>query len=45
MERYDYPGRYINNTWDAENIRLTNFEPANQFIRRTYREGWGKLKL
>jgi len=22
-----------------------NFEAANQFVRRSYREGWGELKL
>ncbi len=26
--------------WDAENLRVTNFEPANAHVRRTYREGW-----
>lgn len=26
--------------WDAQNLRITNFEPANQFIKREYREGW-----
>ena len=45
MEGYNYPGRYINYKWDGENMRITNFEPANQFIKRTYREGWGELKL
>ncbi|PHQ28131.1 Gfo/Idh/MocA family protein [Leeuwenhoekiella nanhaiensis] len=38
--RYDYPGRYIEMLWDAENMRVTNFEEANQFVRRNYREGW-----
>lgn len=26
--------------WDASNMRITNFEEANQFVRRTYRQGW-----
>jgi hypothetical protein len=26
-------------------MRVTNFEPANQFIKREYRKGWGELKL
>ncbi|MDE3236470.1 MAG: Gfo/Idh/MocA family oxidoreductase [Bacteroidota bacterium] len=30
--------------WDAKNMTITNFEEANQFVRRTYREGWD-LKL
>ncbi len=27
--------------WDGENTRITNLEEANQFVGRTYREGWG----
>lgn len=30
--------------WDAENMRVTNFDEANQFVKREYREGW-KLEL
>ncbi len=26
--------------WDAENMRVTNFDEANQFVKREYREGW-----
>lgn len=26
--------------WDASNMRITNFEEANQFVRRSYRPGW-----
>ena len=26
--------------YDAENMRITNLEEANQFVTRTYREGW-----
>ena len=26
--------------WDAETLRFTNHEPANQFLRREYRSGW-----
>ena len=26
--------------WDAANMRITNFEPANQFVRSEYRKGW-----
>jgi len=26
--------------WDGENMRITNLEAANQFVGRTYREGW-----
>ena len=41
----DYPGRYIAYRWDGENMRITNFEAANQFVRRKYRQGWGDLIL
>lgn len=37
--RYNYPGRK-KLLWDGENMRITNFEAANQFVKRTYREGW-----
>jgi predicted dehydrogenase len=26
--------------WDAENVRVTNHEEANRFVRRQYRRGW-----
>lgn len=26
--------------WDGENMRITNFEPANQFVKRKYRGNW-----
>ncbi len=25
-------------------MRITNFEAANQFVKREYRKGWGELK-
>lgn len=37
---FDYPGRYIEMLWDSDNMRVTNFEEANQFVKRSYREGW-----
>ncbi len=30
--------------WDAANMKVTNFDEANQFVKREYREGW-KLEL
>ena len=45
MEGFNFPGRYINFKWDGPNIRITNFEQANQFVKREYRQGWGELKL
>jgi hypothetical protein len=35
-----FPGRNIQLLWDGPNMKITNFEPANQFVKRTYREGW-----
>ncbi len=37
--RNRYPGRK-KLLWDGENMRITNFDEANQFVRREYREGW-----
>ncbi|MCX6316156.1 MAG: Gfo/Idh/MocA family oxidoreductase [Bacteroidetes bacterium] len=30
--------------WDAKNMKVTNFDEANQFVKREYRDGW-KLDL
>lgn len=38
--RFDYPGRGIKLVWDGPNMKITNFDPANQFVKREYREGW-----
>jgi hypothetical protein len=38
--QYDYPGRGIKLLWDGDNMKVTNFDLANQFVKRTYREGW-----
>jgi predicted dehydrogenase len=38
--RYDYPGRYIKLLWDAPNMKITNFDDANAFVKREYRTGW-----
>lgn len=45
MEGYVFPGRYINYLWDGENMKITNFEQANQFVKREYRQGWGRLEI
>ena len=26
--------------WDAQNMKITNFDEANQFVKRQYSEGW-----
>jgi len=35
-----YPGRNIKLLWDGQNMKITNFDDANQFVKRTYRDGW-----
>ncbi len=37
---FEFPGRYITLLWDGPNMRITNFDEANQFVKRTYRQGW-----
>jgi predicted dehydrogenase len=34
-----FPGRK-KLLWDAPNMRITNFDEANQFVKRDYRAGW-----
>ncbi len=34
-----FPGRK-KLLWDAKNMKITNFDEANQFVKREYREGW-----
>ena len=36
---FDYPGRK-KLLWDGQHLKITNFDEANQFVRRPYREGW-----
>ena len=38
--KIDFPGRNIKLLWDGPNMKITNFEDANQFVKRTYRNGW-----
>jgi len=26
--------------WDGENMKITNYEPANRYVKRDYRKGW-----
>lgn len=37
--RMEYYGRK-KLLWDGDNMKITNFEEANQFVGRTYRKGW-----
>lgn len=45
MEGLIFPGRYMTYKWDGENMKITNFEKANQFVKREYRKGWGEMKI
>ncbi|AIM36351.1 Gfo/Idh/MocA family protein [Sphingobacterium sp. SG20118] len=36
----DYPGRNLRLLWDNDNMRVTNFDEVNQFVKRNYRPGW-----
>jgi len=36
---FSYPGRK-KLLWDAKNMKITNFDPANEFVMRQYRDGW-----
>ena len=36
---FNYPGRK-KLTWDGPNMKITNFDEANQFVKREYRDGW-----
>lgn len=38
-----FPGRK-KLLWDGPNMKITNFEPANQYVKRNYRGNW-KLEL
>ena len=37
---FDYPGRYIKLLWDNKNMKVTNFDDVNQYIKREYRDGF-----
>jgi hypothetical protein len=32
-----YPGRGIKLIWDGPNMKITNFDEANRFVKREYR--------
>jgi predicted dehydrogenase len=35
-----YPGRYKKYLWDNDNMKVTNFDEVNQYVKREYRKGW-----
>jgi predicted dehydrogenase len=38
-KKNDFPGRK-KLYWDAKNMKITNFDEANAFVMREYRQGW-----
>ncbi len=36
----DYPGRNVKLIWDDKNMKVTNLDEVNKFVKRTYRDGW-----
>jgi predicted dehydrogenase len=37
---YDYPGRYLKLLWDNKNMKVTNFDAVNRFVKRDYTKGY-----
>ncbi|HTH82435.1 MAG TPA: Gfo/Idh/MocA family oxidoreductase [Mucilaginibacter sp.] len=35
-----YPARYVNLVYDAPNLKVTNVDEVNQFVKRQYRDPW-----
>ncbi|RYY30364.1 MAG: Gfo/Idh/MocA family oxidoreductase [Sphingobacteriaceae bacterium] len=33
-------GGHIKMLWDNQNMRITNFDAVNQYVKRNYRQGW-----
>jgi hypothetical protein len=42
---FDYPGKNIKLLWDNEQMRVTNFDDVNQYIKRKYRAGFHVSEL
>lgn len=42
---YNFPGRGITLQWDGQHMKILNFDSANQYVRRTYRGGFGNAEL
>ncbi len=38
--RQNYPARYINLNYDAPNMKVTNVDEVNRFVKREYRAPW-----
>lgn len=38
--KVSYPGRNIELLWDNAQMKVTNFDDVNQYVKREYRKGW-----
>ncbi|MDQ3843770.1 MAG: Gfo/Idh/MocA family oxidoreductase [Bacteroidota bacterium] len=38
---FTYPGRGLKLVWDNNNMKVTNFDDVNQYVKRNYRQGFG----
>jgi predicted dehydrogenase len=38
--KFKFPGRYKKLLWDNDQMKVTNFDEVNQFVKRDYRAGW-----
>lgn len=38
--RFSYPGRGLKLVWDNNNMKVTNFDEVNQWVKREYRQGF-----
>ena len=37
---HELEGGHIKMLWDNQKMRITNFDAVNQYVKRTYRQGW-----
>ncbi|QNE39303.1 Gfo/Idh/MocA family oxidoreductase [Hymenobacter sp. NBH84] len=37
---FNYPGRNVELIWDPKQLKVTNLDAVNQFVKRDYRQGW-----
>ncbi len=44
-DKTSFPARYVKLLWDNEAMKVTNIDDVNQFVKRTYRDGWGSLSI
>jgi hypothetical protein len=42
---FDFPGRNIKLVWDNNNMKVTNFDDVNQFVKRKYRDDFKVAEL